>query len=85
MNPRGQPDHQELVDALMASEPVIAEQMKREPAHLVAPVLLDILTGYVITTLKMIPAGPERERAFHRAVNIMHLGCNFFHLPTGER
>jgi hypothetical protein len=70
---------------MAALEPVIAEHMKREPAHLVAPVLLEILTGYMITALKMIPAGPERERALHRAVNIMHLGCNFFHLPTGKR
>ena len=77
-DPEGPPDHQELVDALMAAlEPVIAEYMKREPAHLVTPVLLDILTGYGekiicsvnaggVVALPVTIASPSRQLQRHR-------------------
>ena len=42
---------------MAALEPVIAEYMKREPAHLVTPVLLDILTGYGEKIICSVNAG----------------------------
>jgi len=42
---------------MAALEPVIAEYMKREPAHLVTPALLDILTGYGEKIICSVNAG----------------------------
>jgi hypothetical protein len=69
-DPRAPPEDQEMVEALTkALDRMIADHVTGQPTRIAVPVLIDVLTAYLIGALRRCETYAERQQWLQRVVN----------------
>jgi hypothetical protein len=75
-DPRAPPEDQEMVDALSnALDRMMADHVTGQPARIAVPVLIDVLTAYLIDALRRCETYAERQQWLQRAVDHLRGGA----------
>jgi hypothetical protein len=75
-DPRAPPEDQAMVEALSnALDQMIADHVTGQPARIAVPVLIDVLTAYLIGALRKCETYAERQQWLQRVVDHLREGA----------